>query len=327
MIGKSSFQPRVCLCCGKELPPATTKGTLNGWHPKCIRKFFGTQELPEIQVSERQMQQLVSESVNRGLTVPGVQKKLSLHLSQEKPARLTLVDYPTGYILKPQAAEYNSLPELEHLTMQMAERLHIQTVPHALVRLKDDYAYITRRIDRDIDRKTGAVSLYAMEDFCQLSFRLTQDKYRGSYENCAKVIQKNSGRTGLDLSEFLLRIVFSYVVGNSDMHLKNFSLRETAPGSREYQLSAAYDLLPVNVVLPEDEDQMALTLNGKKRNLHRKDFLALAESCDIPKKAADRMIEKTLSMRDEYLGMIENAMLGDEEKEAFRDLIVKRCEM
>lgn len=107
-----------------------------------------------------------------------------------------------------------------------------------LYKMNDEYAYITKRIDREISEKE--TKLYAMEDFCQLSYRLTQDKYKGSYEQCGRII-KCSATPGLDLSELFLRVVGSFVMGNSDMHLKNFSLKETEPGSRNFQLSKAYD--------------------------------------------------------------------------------------
>ena len=184
---------------------------------------------------------------NEGFTVPGVQKKLSLHLSSDTNARLTIVDYPTGFILKPQTEEYAHMPEYEDLAMRLAELIGIQTVPHALIKMKDEYGYITKRIDRDITQ--DQIKLYAMEDFCQLSNRLTQDKYKGSYENCGRIIKKYSITPGLDLSELFLRVAGSFVMGNSDMHLKNFSLRETEPGSRRFQLSKAYDMLPVNVIM------------------------------------------------------------------------------
>lgn len=156
------------------------------------------------------------------------------------------------------------MPEFEDLAMRMAEIAGIQTVPHALMKMNGKYVYITKRIDREIIGKS--VSLYAMEDFCQLSNRLTIDKYKGSYENCGKIIKKYSTRLGVDISELFIRVVFSFIIGNSDMHLKNFSLKEIEPGSREFCLSKAYDMLPVNIIMPEDNEQLALTLNGKKRN-------------------------------------------------------------
>ena len=215
-----------------------------------------TEEMPFLDITKEQLERLANETVNEGLTVPGVQKKLSLHLSSDTNARLTIVDYPTGYILKPQTEEFDYMPEFEDLAMRLAELMGIQTVPHALIKINDEYAYITKRVDRDIEK--NEIKLYAMEDFCQLSNRLTQDKYKGSYENCGRIIKKYSITPGLDLSELYLRVVGSFIIGNSDMHLKNFSLRETEPGNRRFQLSNAYDMLPVNVIMPEDKEQMAL---------------------------------------------------------------------
>lgn len=316
----------ICLCCGKEIKEsASVYEKAVHWHKSCIRRFFGTERLPEIDLTERQLDRLVDNAVNQRLTVTGVQKKLSLHLSREKNARLTIVDYPTGYILKPQTDEYESVPEYEHLSMLMAQTAGIRTVQHALISLKDQYAYITRRVDRVIDGEK--IQRIAMEDFCQLNRRQTIDKYKGSYEMCAKTIRKYSVHSGLDISEFFIRIIFSFLIGNSDMHLKNFSLREREPGNRQFVLSEAYDMLPVNLVLPEDRDQTALTLNGKRRNLHRGDYLKFAAAIGIPGKAAANMIDRTISHEPEYLMQIDAALLRDDQKDAFKELVSGRCRM
>ena len=305
-----------CLCCGK---PLKTK-TEHGWHKSCVKSFFGTVEFPDIDVSEDVLNQIAVDNTTKGFTVPGVQKKLSLHLSKDDNPRLTLVNYPTGYILKPQTEEYPALPEMEYLVMQMAEASGIKTVPHALLclPLQGNFAYITKRIDR----KDGQV--LAMEDFCQLDGRLTDDKYRGSYERCGKIVAKYSVNSGLDLSQLFYRIVFSFAVGNSDMHLKNFSLIETEEGKSEYVLSAAYDMLSTNVVIPEDNEQMALTINGKKQNIRRKDFMIFAETIGVPEKAAEKMIEKTVKLKDKYIAMCKESYLPDDKKEALEKLIEER---
>ena len=222
-----------CLCCGKSIKESdSVEERKASWHRKCIKKFFGSGVMPKLDISEAELDKLANAAVNKGLTVPGVQKKLSLHLSQEQEARLTIVDYPTGYILKPQTELYPLLPEFEDLAMRMAAIVGIKTVPHALIKMNDQYAYITKRVDRSIEG--DSIQMYAMEDFCQLSNRLTQDKYKGSYESCSKIIKRYSIYPGYDLSELFLRVVFSFVIGNSDMHLKNFSMRETQPGNREF---------------------------------------------------------------------------------------------
>ncbi len=311
---------RRCLCCGKALRTETA----HGWHTSCIKNFFGISQFPDIDVSKDILNQMVIDNTNRGFTVPGVQKKVSLHLSHEDNPRLTLVNYPTGYILKPQTDEYTALPELEYLVMQMAQASGIKTVPYALLRLHTQdnaFAYITRRIDRADNR------MLAMEDFCQLDGRLTEDKYRGSYERCGKIISKYSSANGLDMTELYLRIVFSFAVGNSDMHLKNFSLIETAEKSGKYVLSAAYDMLSTNVVLPADQEQLALTINGKKRNIRKKDFFVFAETIGITQKSAEKMIDKIVKLKDRYIVMCRESYLPAHMKTALESLIEQRMKL
>ncbi len=314
-----------CLCCGKEIPDnARPEERESGWHRRCAKRFFGKERVPVPELTGEILEALAADSLSLGITVPGVQKKLSMHLSDEREFRLTVRDYPAGFILKPQTPEYAQLPEAEQLVMQMADLTGIRTVPHALIRLEDgNVAYLTRRIDRGI--QSGSRELFAMEDFCQLDGRLTADKYRGSYERCAKIIQKYSVQPGLDLSELFLRLVFCFVTGNSDMHLKNFSLIERVPAGREYVLSAAYDLLPVNVILPEDPEQFALTMNGKKRNLHPRDFLVFADNAGIPRKSAERMIRKVTGMQETYLELIRQSALSGDLQKSFTDLLQSRC--
>lgn len=311
-----------CLCCGKTL--STPNET--GWHKACIKRFFGTTELPEIDINNETLNLLATETTNKGFTVPGVQKKLSLQLiSDGSKPRLTLVNYPTGYILKPQVEEFEALPESEQLIMEMADMAGISTVPHALIKGSGGLAYITKRVDRNLTKDN--IEMLAMEDFCQLDLRLTEDKYRGSYERCAKIIKKYSSRIGIDITEFYIRLVFCFIVGNSDMHLKNFSLIETTEGSQEYILSPAYDLLPVNANLPEDKEQFALTMNGKKMHILKGDFLKFASTCDIPRKTAIKLIQNLVSYTPKWLKMCDDSILPDDLKERLRQIIIERTEV
>lgn len=311
-----------CLCCGKPLrAPDET-----GWHKACIKHFFGTTKLPEIEIDDKTLNLLATETTNKGFTVPGVQKKLSLHLvSDSRKPRLTLVNYPTGYILKPQVAEFEALPESEQLIMTMADMAGISTVPHALIKGNAGLAYITKRIDRNLSG--DKVEMLAMEDFCQLDLRLTEDKYRGSYERCAKIIKQYSSRVGIDMAEFYIRLVFCFIVGNSDMHLKNFSLIETAEGTGKYVLSPAYDLLPVNANMPADKEQFALAMNGKKTNIHKGDFLKFADTCGITRQTAEKLIENLIELTPKWLSMCEKSLLPNELKERLKKIITERTEI
>ncbi len=314
-----------CLFCGKAFTEnASEEEIKNQWHGKCVKAFFKCKIMPRIDVSRAELEELINKTVNKGLTVPGVQKKISLHLSDEKEfPRLTIVDYPTGYILKPQSNEYIALPEAEHFAMKLAEKTGINTVPSALIKLQyqegTPFAFITKRVDRVVT--SDGVKLYAMEDFCQLGLRLTQDKYKSSCERVGKILRQYSSRPGIDIPELFMRLVFCYLIGNSDMHLKNFSLIETEAGSRNYILSPAYDLLPVNVVMPEDTEESALPLNGKKRNITRKDLLVFAEGLDINRTAAIKMIKKLLDMEEIAHKCVDDSYMPEDMKTRMHELM------
>lgn len=311
-----------CLCCGKPLRTPDEAG----WHKACIKRFFGTTKLPEIEIDDKTLNLLATETTNKGFTVPGVQKKLSLHLVNDSHRpRLTLVNYPTGYILKPQVAEFEALPESEQLIMTMADMAGIATVPHALIKGSAGLAYITKRVDRKLNGKKNEI--LAMEDFCQLDLRLTEDKYKGSYERCAKIIRQYSSRIGIDITEFFIRLVFCFIVGNSDMHLKNFSLIEITESSGEYVLSPAYDLLPVNANMPADKEHFALTMNGKKTNIHKGDFLKFADTCDISRLTAEKLIENLVRLTPRWLSVCEESLLPDELKKRIKTIITERAEV
>ncbi|MCI6603059.1 MAG: HipA domain-containing protein [Clostridiales bacterium] len=165
-----------------------------------------------------------------------------------------------------------------------------------------------------------------MEDFCQLDQRLTEDKYKGSYERCAKIIKQYSSRVGIDITEFFIRLAFCFIVGNSDMHLKNFSLIETAEGSGEYVLSPAYDLLPVNAIIPADKEQFALAMNGRKANIRKSDFLKFAENCDITLSTAKKLIRSVVRHSPKWMEMCDKSLLPYELKKRLNKIIAERTD-
>ncbi|WP_320127607.1 HipA domain-containing protein [uncultured Sphaerochaeta sp.] len=309
-----------CLFCGKSLE---TKNS-DQWHSLCCKKFFGTKSLPELDLSEAIVEEFAKESVGLGMTITGVQKKLSLHLfdgEKGNPSRLTLVGFPAGFILKPNSADFRELPEAEDMVMRMADAAGIQTVPHALFRLRDgNLAYITRRIDRR--NVEGIVHRLPMEDFCQLSGRLTEDKYKGSYEQCAKLVGKWSSHPNLDLANLFNLLLFCFMTGNSDMHLKNFSL--IAENTRDYVLSPAYDLLPVQLIIPSDKEETALTLGGKKARLGRSDFLKLAQSFNLYGNVAENLIGRLLGLEENLMEIIEASFASENLKERMKELLFER---
>ena len=232
-----------CLYCYKELK----EGQVD-YHPACSRKLFGTKTPPRLPFVRSEIGELAKQVVRSQTTLTGVQAKLSLDVNRggkNEPDRFTIVGLWGRFILKPQTDAYRCLPEIEDLTMHLAEVAKISVVPHGMIRFADgELCYITRRIDRTTDGKK-----IPMEDMCQLTERLTEYKYKGSYEQIAKHIKKYSSVPQLDLVNFWEVVVFSWITGNADMHLKNFSLYNIGHG---YTLTPAYDLLATTLIMPED---------------------------------------------------------------------------
>ena len=307
-----------CLYCYKELKEGQTD-----YHPSCAKKLYGVKTAPVLPYNRSQIGELAKRVVRAQTTLTGVQAKLSLdvnHGQKNEPDRFTIVGLWGRFILKPQTDTYRSLPELEDLTMHMAEAAKIAVVPHGLIRFDDgELCYITRRIDRQPDG-----SKTAMEDMCQLSERLTEYKYKGSYEQIAKLIKKYSAVPQLDIVNFWEVVVFSWITGNSDMHLKNFSLYKTPLG---FCLTPAYDLLSTLIVMPQDTEELALTLNGKKRKIKRSDFEKAMTASGLNEKVIQNMANKFGKAISKWIDLIDNSFLPNDMKREYKRLIIKRVIM
>lgn len=287
-----------CLCCYKPLHA----GEID-YHPQCAKKIFGSPTAPVLPYTRKDINDLAQVIVANSTTVTGVQSKLSIDLQQDntgEPQRLTIVGLMGRYILKPQTERFERLPEIEDLSMHLAEIAKIPTVPHALIRFVDgELNYITRRIDRTADGQK-----LLMEDMCQLSGKLTEQKYQGSYELIAKIIEQYSSLPQMDKINYWQQVVFSWIIGNTDMHLKNFSLY--SPRTDYYVLSPTYDQVSTKIVMPEDTEEMALSLNGFKKKLLVYDFREAMYSTDISEVVANRILSDFSKFRDKWFACIED---------------------
>ena len=306
---------RRCLYCYKPL----AEGEVD-FHPRCSRKIFGSSHVPELPYRRSEIKDLARQVIRAQTTLTGVQPKLSLDFDNASgvPPRFTIVGLWGRFILKPQSDAYQCLPELEDLTMHLADLAKIETVPHSLIRFCDgELCYITRRIDR-----TAAGGKLPMEDLCQLSERLTEDKYKGSHERIAKTISRYSSVPKLDLIRYWEVTVFSWLTGNADMHLKNFSLY--APDDVNFVLTPAYDLLATALVMPEDKEELALTLCGKKRKLVRQNFIDAMCQSGLDIKVSENIINRFVKVEPRWVEAIRRSFLTEEMQEAFLDLIHSR---
>ena len=305
-----------CLFCYQPL-------AANGqdFHASCSKKIFGQPTPPDLPYSEEDLEPLAKKVIQSQTAVTGVQAKLSLHITGNpiggNERRFTIVGLWGGYLLKPPTAWYPQLPEVEDVTMHLAQLAKIKTAPHSLIRLQSgNLAFVTKRIDRT---KNGKL---AMEDMCQLTERLTEDKYHGSYEQIAKAIQRHSVTPGLDVVNFFELVLFSFLTGNADMHLKNFSLLEQ-PGLGMV-LSPAYDLVNTALVHPADEEEMALTLNGRKKKLTKQDFVAAMNTLKLEEKQQEMIFNKMAKAWPQWQELIDCSFMSVEFKEQYKTLLKER---
>lgn len=304
-----------CLYCYKPLKDGETD-----FHEACSKKIFGTKIPASLDYTRENLDSLAEQVIKSQTSLTGVQPKLSLNLHRHKnTSRLTIVGLWGEYIFKPQSNDYPELPEIEDLTMHLAQAARISVVPHSLIRLADgSLGYLTRRIDR-----TAKGEKIDMEDMCQLTLHPTEYKYQGSYEQVGKTIEKYSHTPKLCLTNYLQLLLFCFITGNNDMHLKNFSLY--APNG-EYELTPGYDLLNAALVNPKDKEELALTLNGKKSKIKLSDFMTAADKMGIEARTVINMINTMRKAMPKWEEIIRNSFISEELKTRYMELMLARLD-
>jgi serine/threonine-protein kinase HipA len=303
-----------CLYCYQPLEAG------HDFHEKCSLAFFGTPIPPAIAYSLNQMDELAKNIVERSVAVPGVQAKLSMSLVKETngkfDTRLTVIGALGGqYIFKPPSNRFPEMPENEHVTMRIAETFGIKVTPSSLVRLESgELSYITKRIDRT---ETG--EKIHMIDMFQITEAF--DKYKSSMEKVGKALDSYSDNTLLDKILYFELTLFSFLTGNNDMHLKNFSMIESPSG---WILSPAYDLLNVSILNPDDEEELALTLVGKKKKLKREHFELLGSGLGLTDKQIVSAFKRMEKNKPKAMDLINQSFLSDKMKNAYKDVLERR---
>ncbi len=281
--------------------------------------FFGAKEAPQLPYTLDQMSELAKNVVERSVSVPGVQPKLSMTLVNEargKDSRLTVVGALGGnYIFKPPNVDFPEMPQNEHVTMRIAEAFGIKVVPSSLIRLQSgELSYITKRIDRTIDG--GKIHMIDM-------FQITEayDKYKSSMEKIGKALNTYSDNTLLDKLYFFELTIFSFLSGNNDMHLKNFSMIQTDYG---WSLSPAYDLLNATILNPEDKEELALTIEGKKKKLKPEHFDQLGKVLGLSSKQISGVFKRLQLNKKTAFSLIDQSFLSENMKSKYQLVMNER---
>ena len=306
-----------CLYCYKSLDA----DSVGDFHESCSMTFFDVKQQPLFEHSLTQMAELAKNVVERSVAVPGVQPKLSLSIVNDtiqdgNKGRLTVVGALGGnYIFKPPSNQFAEMPENEHLTMRIAESFGIKTVKSSLIRLQSgELSYITKRIDRtDTGEKIHMLDM----------FQITEafDKYKSSMEKIGKALNDYSDNTLLDKLNFFELAIFSFITGNNDMHLKNFSMIHIAD---TWTLAPAYDLLNVAIVNPEDTEELALTIDGKKKKLKWEHFERLGRNLELNDKQINGVVKRFEKNKPKALKWIDNSFLSSDYKQKYKTLLEER---
>lgn len=301
-----------CLICLEPLRGSTT------YHRSCVAALFGGTRVPRIDVDQAKLHTLAGAMVEH-TSLSGTQRKISLGFTQDR-AFLRVPNVRGEYILKPQTGVYPSMPENEHLTMRLAALFGLEIPPCGLVQLDDtSLAFIVRRFDRPDDGKK-----LRQDDFCQLAVEPPKAKYDGSAELCARLIRRYSDQPGIDLLKLFRQLVFSWWVGNGDLHLKNLSLLGGSLGDVDapHRLSPAYDLVASCLVIAND--RMALQMGGRDRRLARAAWVAFARYCDITDRAAARVLAQPGRLLERAEQVVARSFLPEMLKREYGDLLRER---
>ena len=282
---------------------------------KQLRAMFGKPIQPTIPISLEQISTEAQKLAGK-LSISGVQPKLSVRLEGDK---FQPVAKDGQYILKPQTPQFAELPQNEYLCMQMGRKFGLNTAESILLKLSDGTpAYLVKRFDRF--KKGKHMEKLSCEDMHQILGG--PNKYSGSSEQIAKIIKQYCTFAPLELQRFFEISIFNFAIGNGDAHRKNFSLLTSEKGI--VALSPVYDLVSSRLVIPEEDEELALTINGKRNRLNKKDFLCFAENIGIDANYAKTRITELLDLGDEFASMTKNSTLTLRLRQQLTEIIAER---
>lgn len=274
-------------------------------------------DLQQLAFTSQELRQEASIRASK-MSIQGVQPKLSARLLIKKQ-QFVLVDQWGQYILKPQTVDYVQVPENEDLTMRLAALAGIEVPLHGLLYGRDGaMTYFIKRFDR-----TGRKGKVHVEDFAQLGGRNRDTKYRSSMEQVARLIETYCTFPAVEKLKLLRLTLFSFLVGNEDMHLKNFSIIRKKD---IISLAPAYDLLNTTILLLQPEEELALPLNAKKNKLKKEDFLEYfaKQRLGLTERVVDKLLARFVTMRPEWEDLVGVSFLSDKMKGKYLKVLDER---
>ena len=277
----------------------------------------GLKTLKDLEYTAEEQRQ---EAFNRAtkMAIQGVQPKLSAILSI-KDGKFIIVDKGGRYILKPQHQFYTQLPENEDLTMRLAKEIGLEIPKHGLLWSKDNtLTYFIKRFDR-----VGQNDKVPVEDFAQLAGLSRDTKYDYSIEKIVMLIDDFCTFPAIEKIKLFKMVIFNYVIGNEDSHLKNFSI---ITDDNQVRLSPCYDLVNSTIELKQQDEEIALPLKGKKKHLTRNILINYfgMERCKLTEKSIEKVLETISLAIPKWKALIDISFLSKEMKGKYYELLDER---
>lgn len=295
-----------CLCCGHQTEES------GRYHAKCLKTLWGKAVAPKIPFAAKDLPEKVTTSADH-MSISGVQAKALVRLSEDT-SEVEFAPNGSTHILKPEPNEYPGLPAMENVCMTMAETLGMNVPPHGLFPMSDGrLCYIVKRFDRDDDGgKLQSETMYQLLG--------STDKYKGSLEAVGKAIRAHAENVGLETIDFFERVLLCFIIGNGDMHLKNwaFLIRD-----KKAALAPVYDLVSSRVYFKNESDS-ALTINAKNNKLRRRDFESLANYLKIDSKASANSFERMKKAQEKLRELAIFSELNPSMRRDFEDAMAER---
>lgn len=255
---------------------------------------------------------------SKKMSIQGIQPKLSavLNIKEEK---FDIVDTNGKYLLKPQHHIYPQMPENEDLTMRLAESIDLDVPMHGMIWAKDNsLTYFIKRFDRK-----GQKDKIPVEDFAQLAGLSRDTKYEYSMEKVVKLINMYCTFPAIEKVKLFNLVLFCFITGNEDMHLKNFSIINR---NNKIEISPCYDLVNTTIEIKDVSEEIALTLKGKNKKLTKQMLIKYfgGERCELTDKVITNTVETIFDAKPNWIEEINNSFLSDEMKEKYIDVVESR---
>ena len=284
---------------------------------KGLRQLSTTlKKLEPLPFTQEELRQEANNQINK-ISIQGIQPKMSARLKASKNC-FELVYAQGTFILKPQSLDYKELPENEDLSMRLAHAAGIETPLHGLVYAEDGrLVYFIKRFDRVKNKK------HDVEDFSQLSGMNRDTKYNYSMEKLITIVDNYTTFPKIEKADLFLRVIVNFLIGNEDMHLKNYSL---ITYEEKVTLAPAYDFINSTLALGSAKEEIALPLNGKKRNLRKKDFIDYfaIEKMGLPPKIIEQQLQKIINAQSQWQELISRSFLSEPLKEKYAAILQER---